>query len=96
MTHDQMEKANIEEIRDKNPGLVAPLSELRNGTRGTVACLQAGADAGTIPKLIALGILPGCEVELLQRFPSYLFRIGHTQVAVDGSIAGSIRIRIDA
>jgi DtxR family Mn-dependent transcriptional regulator len=76
--------------------VVVPLSELKKGEKGTVAYLQAGEEDETIPKLLALGILPGCKVELLQRFPSYLFRIGHTQVAVDETIAGSVRIRIGA
>lgn len=76
--------------------VVVPLSELKKGERGTVVYLQAGEGDETIPKLLALGILPGCNVELLQRFPSYLFRIGHTQVAVDDTIAGSVRIRVGA
>lgn len=70
-----------------------PLTELKAGERGTVSALCAGEGDGTLAKLLALGILPGCPIEMVQRFPSFLFRIGHTQVAVDGRIAGAIRVR---
>ena len=75
---------------------VLPLSEMKNGEEGTVAYLHAGDGEDTLPKLMALGVLPGCQVRLLQRFPSFLFRIGHTQMAVDGTIAGAIHIRRSA
>lgn len=72
---------------------VLPLAEMKNGEEGTVAYLHAGDGEETLPKLMALGVLPGCQVCLLQRFPSFLFRIGHTQMAVDGTIAGAIYVR---
>jgi Fe2+ transport system protein FeoA len=79
--------------RDAHIGEIRPLTELMPGERGTVAELEAGNGDGTMPKLLALGILPGCRVEMLQRFPSFLFRIGHTQVATDRRIAGAVRVR---
>ncbi len=88
--------AYCKEGRTSARSVVVPLSELKKGERGTVAYLQAGEEDETIPKLLALGVLPGCKVELLQRYPSYLFRIGHTQMAVDDTIAGSVRIRVGA
>ncbi|HEY3490525.1 MAG TPA: FeoA family protein [Candidatus Deferrimicrobiaceae bacterium] len=80
-------------LRESIVGEPRPLTELLPGERGTVADLHAEKGDGTLPKLLALGILPGCRVEMVQRFPSYLFRIGHTQVAVDGRIARAIRVR---
>jgi len=41
----------------------------------------------------ALGALPGIELELVQRFPAFVFRIGYAEVAVDTKLAESIRVR---
>ena len=43
---------------------------------------------------MTLGILPGVEVEMLQRLPSFVFRIGHSQMAVDREMAEGIYIRL--
>ena len=45
-------------------------------------------------KLIAMGIMPGALVKLIQKFPSYVFEAGHTQFAVDEQIADSIYVRL--
>lgn len=82
-----------EEGRTQARSAVLPLSAMKDGEEGTVAYLHEGDGAGTLPKLMALGVLPGCRVRLLQRFPSFLFRIGLTQMAVDGTIAGAIFVR---
>lgn len=72
---------------------IRPLTALAPGERATVARLDGNAGSGTLPKLLALGILPGCRVEMIRSFPSYLFRIGRTQVAVDARIAGAVGVR---
>lgn len=68
------------------------LSALRPGQRGTVSCLES---PGSVPtaKLLALGVLPGARVVLLQRYPGYVFRMGHSEVAVDAELARRIRVR---
>ena len=72
---------------------VLPLCELSPGDRGRVAYLRTG-DSQRLQKLLTLGILPGVEVEMLQRFPSFVFRIGHSQMAVDREMAEGIQIRL--
>ncbi len=72
---------------------VLPLCELSPGNRGRVAYLRTG-DFQRLQKLLTLGILPGVEVEMLQRFPSFVFRIGHSQMAVDREMAEGIQIRL--
>lgn len=62
-------------------------------SRGRVACLRTG-NSQRLEKLLTLGILPGVEVEMLQRFPSFVFRIGHSQMAVDREMAEGIQIRL--
>ena len=73
--------------------VVLPLCELSPGDRGRVAYLRTG-DSQRLQKLLTLGVLPGVEVEMLQRFPSFVFRIGHSQMAVDREMAEGIQIRL--
>jgi DtxR family Mn-dependent transcriptional regulator len=73
--------------------VVLPLSELSPGDRGRVAYLRTG-DSRRLQKLLALGILPGVAVEMLQRFPSFVFQIGHSQMAVDREMAEGIQVRL--
>ncbi len=73
--------------------VVIPLCELSPGDRGRVAYLRTG-DSRRLQKLLTLGILPGVEVEMLQRFPSFVFSIGHSQMAVDREMAEGIQIRL--
>ena len=75
--------------------LVAPLSSLRAGQEGHIAYIQAGA-ADHTQKLMAMGVLPGVQVRLLQRSPSYVFEAGFSQFAVDEEIAGDIYVRTKA
>ena len=81
------------EGRTQARSAVLPLSGMENGEEGTVAYLHEGDGGDTLPKLMALGVLPGCRVQLLQRFPSFLFRIGLMQMAVDETIAEAIYVR---
>ncbi|UCB42162.1 MAG: metal-dependent transcriptional regulator [Dehalococcoidales bacterium] len=73
--------------------LVYPLSQLAPGQQGKVAYVYA-AEADKLRKLIALGILPGASLKLIQKFPSYIFEAGHTQFAVDEQVADAIYVRL--
>ena len=48
------------------------------------------ADEGQLRKLTAFGILPGAEIEILQTYPTYVLRVGYTQIALDHEIAKNI------
>ena len=72
--------------------LVCALSQLPRGQRGKVAYIYA-PEAGQLQKLVAMGILPGAPIRLIQAFPSYVFEVGYTQFAVDKEIADAIYIR---
>ena len=43
---------------------------------------------------MAMGILPGAPVSLIQSFPSYVFQVRQTQFAVDKEIADAIYVRL--
>ena len=45
--------------------------------------------------MMVMGVLPGRQITLLHRFPSYVFQIGFTQVAVDSEIADSIYVILE-
>ncbi len=75
------------------PKLVAPLSALSAGQRGTIAYLNT-QDPKELQKMMSMGILPGMSIDLAQVFPSYVFRIHHSQFAVDKELAGRIYVRL--
>ncbi len=84
--------ACCEEARRKgSPGIV-PLTELKSGESGEIAYLAAN-DGKKMQKLMCMGVLPGSELQLMQSFPSYIFKVGHSQFAVDDSLAREIHIR---
>ncbi len=73
------------------PGIVA-LTELKSGESGEIAYLAASDDK-KMQKLMSMGVLPGSQLVLVQKFPSYIFKVGHSQFAVDDTLAREIHIR---
>lgn len=71
---------------------VVPLTELKSGEEGDIAYLQS-CDDKKMQKLMALGVLPGNRIRLLQTFPSYIFRVGFSEFAVDTAMAREIIVR---
>lgn len=73
--------------------LVLPLSELAAGEKGRVAYLRT-EHSRRLQKLLTLGILPGVEIMLLQRFPSFVLKMGHSELAIDRKMAEGIQVRL--
>lgn len=73
--------------------VVAPLSQLAQGQKGKVAYIYA-PESNQLQKLMAMGILPGVPIGLVQSFPSYVFQSGQSQFAVDEDIANTIYVRL--
>mgnify|MGYP000353810316 CR=1 FL=1 len=73
--------------------LVLPLSELQNGQSGKIAYIHT-TDMAMLTKIMAMGALPGMSITLIQKFPSYVFQLGHSQFAVDRDLAEQIRVWI--
>jgi DtxR family Mn-dependent transcriptional regulator len=73
--------------------LISPLTQFEKGQRGKVAYVYA-PESSQLQKLIAMGVLPGAPINLIQTFPSYVFKVGQTQFAVDGEIAEAIYVRM--
>ena len=51
-------------------------------------------DRRRLQKVLTLGALPGSEIVLVQKYPSYVFRIGHSQFSVDHELASSILVAV--
>lgn len=68
------------------------LTELRPGETGVVSCLRAPASSEA-RRLVALGVLPGVRLRVVQRYPAHVFQLGHAELAVDGRLASHIRVR---
>jgi len=81
----------IQARQQGEPGIV-PLTEVKQGDGGEIAYL-ALTDDKKMQKLMSMGVLPGSRLSLVQKFPSYVFKVGHSQFAVDDSLAREIFIR---
>ena len=66
---------------------------MRPGQQGTVAYLYA-PEASKLQKLMAMGVLPGAPVRLIQSFPSYVFQAGMSQFATDREMSDAIYVRL--
>lgn len=73
---------------------VKPLIALNPGQKGKIAYLHIGNDK-KLQKLMVMGVLPGMKISLLHKTPSYVFQVGHTQVAVDKEMASDIYVRLE-
>jgi DtxR family Mn-dependent transcriptional regulator len=73
--------------------LITPLSTLELNKKGKIAYLQT-EDRKALQQIIAIGALPHTEVMLMQKFPSYVFKIGKSQFAIDKELASQIYVRI--
>ena len=68
------------------------LSALAIGEPARVTCLEDPGSAEA-KKLAALGILPGTDLVLLQRRPTFVLSTGHTEFALDTALTSRIRVR---
>lgn len=75
--------------------LIAPLSDLQPEQRGQIAYIRM-SDPQRAQKLMAMGVLPGVQIRLLRRFPSFVFDAGLSQFAVDEGIAEDVYVRLAA
>jgi len=71
---------------------VVPLTELKAGESGEIAYILTEDDT-KMRKLMAMGVLPGNRINLMQTFPSYIFRIGYSEFAIDTNLAREIHVR---
>lgn len=71
---------------------VVPLTEFKSGQEGEIAYIQTD-DNKKMQKLMAMGVLPGNRIVLVQAFPSHIFRVGFSEFAIDSNLAKEIFVR---
>src|SRR5512136_1445643 len=81
-----------DEARQKGDLGVVPLTELKSNEEGEIAYIQT-EDSKKMQKLMAMGVLPGNRIVLIQTFPSYIFRVGFSEFAIDTNMAREIFVR---
>lgn len=72
--------------------IVNALSVIEIGQPKTIVGYQT-QDSDLLRKLVTLGIMPGIEIILEQRFPSYIIQLGYTRTAIDRETAESIFVQ---
>ncbi len=75
--------------REEISRIIYDLTELRTGANGKIAYIQFDGRE-TLRKLLSRGVNPGKSIKVLQTFPSYVFQVGETQIAVDEHVAKGI------
>lgn len=77
--------------RDVKP-VVIPLSELKSGSQAKVIYIVTKHHQ-RLDRLTALGLIPGALVRVHQTMPTYVIKIGETDVALDSDITKDIYVR---
>ena len=74
---------------------MVPLNQLKPGQAARVVALRSG-DPARLDRLSAYGLVPGSQVSLEQARPTFIFRIGETEIAIDAEVAGEIWVQAGA
>ncbi|MGB4504688.1 MAG: FeoA family protein [Syntrophaceticus sp.] len=77
--------------RHQHQGMLT-LSQLNNGEQAVVTQINT-KDQATLNKIMALGILPGMRVTMIQRYPTFVFQVGNTRVTADENLVNNILIQ---
>jgi DtxR family Mn-dependent transcriptional regulator len=72
--------------------LVSGLGSFELGARGRIVFI-APKFHDRMDRLAALGVVPGSEIRLHQRAPSFVIEVGETTIALDPEIAGEIFVK---
>lgn len=72
--------------------LIVPLTEMRTGDKGKVVYITTKFHH-RLDRISGIGILPGAQISIQQRTPTYVIQIGESQVALDHNIASGIYLR---
>jgi Fe2+ transport system protein FeoA len=74
------------------PGGLLTVKDLSGGEHAEVLCL-GGESPSRRNHLAVFGLVPGSEIRLLQRYPSFVIEIGETILALDADVAGDIVVK---
>lgn len=68
-------------------------AHLRPGDKAMIIALDTTALGQHANKLMALGLLPGAEIRLEQRFPTLVLKLGQTTLAVDEAVGQLLKVK---
>jgi ferrous iron transport protein A len=71
------------------------LASLAAGQRATIQRL-ATRTPGDLRKLLALGLLPGVELEVERRWPAVVLRLDRSTIALDAKLADGVLVSLAA
>ena len=69
----------------------APVTTLDVGRKGVISCLT-NPDHPRTARLASLGLVPGVQIKLVQRYPAFVLRVGYAEIALDEELAGLVRV----
>jgi DtxR family Mn-dependent transcriptional regulator len=72
--------------------IVMPLTELPVSREARIVFITSPHHQ-RFSRLVNLGVVPGGRIILLQKQPSYLLKLGSTEIAIDSEIASEIYVR---
>ena len=72
--------------------VVSSVVNLKTNQKGKVAYIHT-QDNHKLQKLMAMGILPGASLTLIQNFPSYVLQVRQSQFAIDKELAECVFVR---
>jgi len=70
------------------------LSDLRPGQSGMVVSIES-RNTTRLDRLSTFGVTPGFQVTLEQRQPTYVLRVGFTELSIEREIADEIIVEAD-
>jgi DtxR family Mn-dependent transcriptional regulator len=79
------------QAREQISSIVVPCDHLQIGEVARIAYLSA-PDHPRLLKLTALGVVPGVDVKLLQKWPSYVIQCDQTEIALEEEIARNVYV----
>jgi len=88
---------HLEEFLKQNKKVEASsirtVTELKPGSKGEILFILPNQN-GRLERLSGLGVVAGNTITLLQKQPSLVVRVDHTEIALDKDIAGGIFVRL--
>lgn len=72
--------------------IIIPLSDTRAGDSGRVVYIATHFH-NRLDRISGIGILPGIELKVHQKLPTFIVQVGESQIALDNDIAKDIYIR---
>lgn len=71
------------------------LCDMAAGKCGKVVAVNAQNDA-VAERLMIMGILPGCDLTLVQRRPAIVVRAGYTELSLEDDVAQGIMVEVSS